>query len=129
MHSPSLTPFHLPPAPDELREEFYFISFSFFHFSQSLYSLHLLVCFPQPLKSFSLIFDISYSLLLLYNIHTPIPLLLNFSQLPLLSTLLWFFCNFDPIGLIFQLYFKPHSILFLFFTTLFQLPFHVLLML
>ena len=119
-----LTPFHLPLAPDQLSKEFYFIVFSipsFFFLSSSLpptwaLLLTLIFCFPHPLK---IIF-----------LKIPIPALLNFIQLSLLSTLLWFFCNFSPIDPVpFQFYFKPHSILFPFLTPLFPSPFCVLLML
>ena len=46
MLSCCLTPFHLPPAPDQLSEEFYFIPAP----QPGLSSLLLLVSFPHPLK-------------------------------------------------------------------------------
>ena len=96
------------PLPDQLSEKFYlcFLSLFFFFFSHfffplsqhGLHSLLLLVCFPHPFKIIcnycrhliSLFIFLQYS----YSCFT----LLNFVQLFLLSTLLWVFCNFVPIG-------------------------------
>ena len=126
--SPCLIPFCLPFAPDQLSEEFYFIFPPSINLGFTPYSYQFV--YPILSKLVSLLQTSHIHFSLLYNILIPVPPLLNFIKLSLISTLLWFICNFASIGPVpFQFYLKPHSILLPFLTLLFSSPFHVLLML
>ena len=103
-------------------------NFNFFPSQAGLYFFLLVVCFPQPLKIIFLYCRHLSHFSLLYNILIPFPPLLNFIQLLLPSTLLWFFCNFSAVGpLPFQFLFKPHGILIPFVALFLPLPFHIYL--
>ena len=120
--------YSIMPTPCPWSVEWRILFYNFSLSQPGLYSLLFSVCPSSLQNNFSLLQTSHIHFSLFYNILIPIPPFLNFIQLSLLSTLLWFFCNFSLGGPVpFQFYFKAHNILFPLHTPLFQSPFSVLL--